>query len=261
MRVVVCLRYGIDTSELRPDRKTLAPRLDRARLRIGPFSENALEEAVRLRERFGGSVRVLSLVDQEPPRELQLRVLAMGADEAVLLEVPGAEALDALGVATLLAAALKRLAPYDLLLFGDAAADRYESQVGPRVAEELGLPSVTRAVGLQVDGERLVVERALEDGAEVVDTPLPAVVTVVQEINAPRLPAMLQLLSAGSKPTRRLGRDELGGRHVAECTSATAQLDVTAPPSDRRRQRIEGATLGEVARKLARVLAAEGLIG
>lgn len=261
MRVVVCLRYGIDTAELRPHRATRAPRLDRIQWRIGPFSENALEEAVRLKERLGGDVRVLSLIDEEPPREIQLRVLAMGADEATLLRVPDAESLDALGVATWLAAALAQLAPFDLVLFGDAAADRYERQVGPRVAEELGLPSVTRAVGLELDGDRLVVRRSLEDGAEVVDTPLPAVVTVVQEINDPRLPAMLQLLKAGAKSTHRLGPERLGTVDDAASAGGTEQLEVTAPPSQRRQERIVAATLGEVARDLARRLAAEGLLG
>lgn len=260
MRIVVCLRYGIDTAELRPHRSTRAPRLDRIQWRVGPFSENALEEAVRLEGRFGGDVRVLSLVEEEPPRELQLRVLAMGADEATLVMVPGAETLDALGVATLLAAALRRLEPFDVLLFGDAAADRYERQVGPRVAQELHLPSVTRAVGLDVDGDRLVVRRSLEDGAEVVDAPMPAVVTVLPEINDPRLPAMLQLLNAGHKPTHRLDRAGVGAVDEA-CAGGTEQLELSAPPSARRRERIEGASHAEVARKLARKLAVEGLLG
>ncbi len=260
MRIVVCLRFGLDVAELRPDPTTGGPRLDRPPWRIDPFSRNALEAAAQLREANGGEVVVLSVVPGEPPRRLVLEALASGADAAHLVVDPTAEQADALGLCGVLAAALAELQPWSLLLCGDAAADRYERQVGPRLAEALGLPAVTRAVALEVAGDRLVAERSLDDRVEVVDAPLPAVVTVTQESNEVRIAPLLQVMAASARPVRVTAASELAGAPSAGAATGSARLGLRAPPSRRKRIRVQAATDRDAADLLARHLAAEGVL-
>lgn len=260
MRIAVCVRFGWDTAELRPDRGTGEPRFSRAPLRIDPFAHNALEAAVQLRDRIGGEVVAVSLVAGEPPRQVVLEVLAGGADEAVLVLDPGCEEADALGVATVLAAALRATGPWDLVLCGDAAADRYERQVGPRTAEILDLPCVTRAVRMAQAGDRLEADRSLEDRIETVRVRLPALVTVTQETNEPRLLPLLQIMAAGSRPTRQLRVSDVGLPQGSLSSSATRRLGIEAPQSRRRRQEIRGLDVHDTAAKLARLLASEGVL-
>jgi electron transfer flavoprotein beta subunit len=259
MRIVVCLRFGFDVAELRPDRRTGAPRLRRAALRLDPFSHNALEEAVRLKERHGGRVILLSVVPAEVPQRLLLEALAGGADEAFLVVDPGCEEADAHGLTGVLGSALRHLAPWELVLCGDASADRYERQIGPRLAEALDLPCITRARALEIDGATLRARRSLEDRIDRVQAALPAVVTVTQEANEPRLPPLLQVMGAGSKPCTLLELADLGLPSSAR-GCATRRLETTAPPTRRRRQEVRGQDTDGTARELVRLLAAEGLV-
>ncbi len=259
MRIVVCLRFGYDVAELRPDRRTGAPRLRRAPLRIDPFSHNALEEAVRLAERHDGEVVALSLVPKPPPDRLQLEVLAGGADELVLAVDPGCEEADALGLTPPLAAALRHLAPWDLVLCGDAAADRYERQLGPRLAEALDLPCVTRGLDLERAGDVLRADRSLEDRVDRVEVDLPALVTVTQEANEPRIPPLLQVMGAGRRPRSTLSLAELAVGPSREA-SGTRRIEIAAPPTSRRRQRVRQDDTAATARELARLLATEGVV-
>jgi electron transfer flavoprotein beta subunit len=262
LRCVVLLKFCPDTAELTADPDTRAPRFAAAPWRISTFDEHALEEAVRLGERHGAEIRTLSLVPESPPRELVLTALAMGADEAHLIQDASAGEADALATARVLARALERLAPWDLVLAGEGSLDRYRRQVGPRVAEELGIPPLTQVTRLELDDGRVVAHRALEDRTEVVECEPPALITVGQEINQPRLPTVLQILGAGRKPTVEGSPADLG--FPAETTTAELSrvetLEVVAPPDRRRRIPIEGETSDDRAALLARRLLEEGAI-
>lgn len=261
MNLVVCAKITVDTAELRADAATGAPRLDGALRRISTVDENALEEAVQLRDAHGGSVTVLVL-GGAVPEDLLLRALAMGADRAVVVRDDTAEGADALATATVLGAALRRLEPWDLVLCGEGSLDQYNRQVGPRLGEELGLPVLAQAAAVRLQGTTVTVERTLEDCTEVVETELPALVTVRQEINRPRLPTVLQILGASRKPRTEWALEELGfprGATVAGM-SAVETLETTAPPATRARCRLAGETADEVAAELARRLFAEGVV-
>ena len=259
MRIVVCLRFGWDVAELRPERRTGAPRFRRASLRLDPFSHNALEEAVRLKEACGGEVIVLSVVAAEPPQRLLLEAMAGGADEALLVVDPGCEQADARGLTPVLAAGLRRLAPWDLVLCGDAAADRYERQVGPRLAEALDLCCVSRARALEVRGQVLRADRSLEDRIDRVEVNLPTLVTITQEANEPRIPPLLQVMGAGARPRTVLTGADLGAPPAAS-GSGTRRLEAVAPPRSRRRTEVRADTAADAARELVRLLAAEGVL-
>lgn len=213
MNVAVCVKVTPDVAQIRQ-------RPDDAPLRLNPLDENALEAAARL----GGRVTAVTVAPQAPPRELVLRALAMGADEALLVLDP---APDALAVATALA---PHLQDFDLVLCGEASVDAYNAQVGPRVAEALGRPSVTAALALRPDGTGLLVDQALEDEVRTVRIDLPAVVTVCLEANVPRMPTVLQIMGAGRKPVREACSHSEPGVRVAE---------VVAPPVGRKRRVVE----------------------
>lgn len=227
MNVAVCVKFTPDVAQIRT-----TP--DDAPLRINPLDENGLEAAVRL----GGRVTVVTVAPQAPPRELVLRALAMGADEALLVLDP---APDALAVATALA---PHLGGFDLVLCGEASVDAFNAQVGPRVAEALGCPSVTAALALRPDRGALEVDQALEDVIHTVRVELPAVVTVCMEANVPRMPTVLQIMGAGRKPVREVRSDTRGDVEVRE---------VVAPPTSRRRREVG-------VEELLPLLGAEGLL-
>lgn len=256
MRFLVCVKLAVDVALVRADANG-QPNLD-VPWRIAPFDENAVELGATLAERHGGTVTALALVSEEPPRDLVLRLLAAGVDEATLvIDREWAEA-DALVKADVLAAAARELAP-DLLLCGEASADRYDAQIGPRLAEALQWPCAAWCTRLALDGRTMIADRALDDVIETVSADLPAVATVGQEMNEPRLPSVLQILAAGRKPVERWTRERLT---VPE-RRCTVTLGVAAPPQLRRGLRLDAREKGPeaIATRLLEDLGRDGLLG
>ncbi len=205
MKLVVCVKQVPETESVlvvRPD----GTDIERSGLTfvVNPYDEFAMEEALRIRERIGtGEVTVLTLRSHaaQKPEEALRTCLAMGADKAVLLNDPAFEGGDSFTTALALAAALRRLA-FDLLLFGKQAVDDDESAVGIQVAELLGVPHVAVVNMLEVHaGARsLVAHRQIEGGIEVVEAPLPALVTCQKGLNEPRYPSLPGIMNAKQKP-------------------------------------------------------------
>jgi electron transfer flavoprotein beta subunit len=262
LTIVVCVKVSPDTAQLRADPQTGAPRLAEAPRRISTFDENALEEAVRLTEKHGGKVVALSLVSEDVPPELVLRVLAMGADEAFLVEDATVGNADSLATTRILAAALNRIEGWDLVLCGEGSIDAYSRQVGPRLAEALDVPALTHVTRVEVRDHGLHVQRSLEDRTLTIEAPLPLVLTVGQEINEARFPTVLQIMGASKKPTVRWSLSDLGftnGETAAEM-SGVRTLEVYAPRIDRRSLPIRGDTAEDTAAELARRLFEQGLV-
>jgi len=162
-----------------------------------PYEEFALEIALRLKESAGGGeVVVLSVGDAAAAEQLR-SALAMGADRAVLLK--GQSTLDGLATARALAAELKDEAP-DLVLLGMKAVDDDQQQVGPMLAELLGLPCITVVAKFEVEDGNVVCHREIEGGAEVVEAPLPAVLTITKGDVAPRYASLKGIMAAKKKP-------------------------------------------------------------
>ncbi len=264
LAIAVCLKFTVDVNQLRPDPGSGAPDLAGARWRVNEFDENALEEAVRLKERHGGRIVALSVVEREPPRDVLLRPLAAGADALYLVTHPAAAAGDAFVTATVLAAALDGIAArlerlrWDIVLCGDAASDGYDGQVGPRVAEALGLVPITYATRVEVAGEHVLATRTVEELVHEVEADLPVLVTVGAETNRPRLPHLRAIMDAGQKRTLRLTCAELERADLERMRSTIELVSITAPPSRRRRLRVEGDAPDDVARDLVRRLQAAG---
>ncbi len=198
MNTIVCIKRVPDSAtrvRIAPDGKSLDP--GGVKFVLNPYDEFALEEAIRLKEAAGeGTVTAIALGPAEAAETLRT-ALAMGADEAVLLESEGSH--DGLAVARALADEVGGRA-FDLLLFGKQAIDDDNMQVPQMVAELLELPCVTVVVGLEVDGARAVAHREVEGGHEVVEFPLPAVVAAQKGLNEPRYPNLKGIMAAKRKP-------------------------------------------------------------
>lgn len=199
MHIVVCIKQVPKTLDVRVDPVTHNLLRQGIECTINMFDENALEEALLLKEKFGGKVSVISM---GPPqvREALRKALAMGADDAYLLcdrELAGA---DVLATAYTLAQGIKKLMPVDLVLCGRHAVDSDTGQVGPELAEQLGWPQATLVNRLQSENGRVTVWRECEEGTAIWELPLPAVITVGKEINKPRYPTPIGIIKSGKKP-------------------------------------------------------------
>ena len=198
MKIAVCLKRVPDTVAkitIGPDRKTI----DETGLKfvLNPYDEFAVEEALSLKEKAGGGETVAYSLGTDAAQETLRTALAMGIDRAVLLQSPGSP--DGLEVARAFAAELKG-SGYDLILFGKLAVDDYNQQVGPIVAELLGLPCVSSVAHLAIADGGVEAEREIEGGVEVVVCRLPAVLTCDKGLNNPRLPSLKGIMAAKKKP-------------------------------------------------------------
>jgi len=198
MDIIVCIKQVPDTASLHTlkiNPKTNTLMRDTAPAIINPFDENAIEEGIRLKEKYAGEVTVLSM---GPPQvEKALRdALAMGADNAILLSDRSFAGADTLATSYTLAEAIKKIGKFDLILFGKQAIDGDTAQVGPGVAECLGLPQITYVRKIEIENGKLRAERTLEDSFELVEAELPAVITVTKEINTPRYPSLKGIMKS-----------------------------------------------------------------
>ena len=231
MKIAVCIKRVPD-SETRVKIAADGKSLDEAGVKfiLNPYDEFAVEEALRRKEQAGGGGEVVGVsLGPQAAQETIRTALAMGADRGVLLQTERIPA-DGFVTAQALAAELKDGA-YDLILFGKMAIDDYNHQVGPMVAELLGLPCVTAIVHLDLSGHAGVAEREVEGGVEVCEFPLPAVLTVDKGLNEPRYPALKGIMTAKKKPL-----------DVRPVTFAAGGLEVVAmtPPPERKDGRIVG---------------------
>jgi electron transfer flavoprotein beta subunit len=220
MKLVACINHVPDTAakiNVAADGKTI----DKSGVTyvISPYDEFAVEECLRLKEKNGGDVTVLSL-GGDVHKETLRKALAMGADKAVLLKDEGVR--DSFGVARALADYLKELSP-DIVFFGKQSVDYDDGAVGVMVAEMLGLPSVSVVVKLDVAEGKATAEREIEGGREVVETSLPAVFTAQKGLNDPRYPSLKGIMGAKSKPIEE--------RQAAPVTPKTELLQMQKPPA------------------------------
>ncbi len=194
MNIVVCIKQVPDTVEVKIDPKTNTLIREGVVSVINPFDMYAIEEAARLKERFGGKVTIVTM---GPPQAIDaLRdALALGGDEALLLSDRAFAGSDTWATSLVLSRAIEKLGDVDLIICGKQASDGDTAQVGPGIAAHLNLPQATYVrkidtVHMDTAPKMMVVERLLEEGYEIIELSLPAIVTVVKEINDPRSPSL-----------------------------------------------------------------------
>lgn len=195
MHFVVCIKQVPETTEVKINPETNTLVRDGVPSIINPFDENALEAALALKEKHGGKVTVITM---GPPQasEILKNAIAMGADEVALVSDRAFAGSDTWATSYTLSQTIKKLDKADLIICGKQAIDGDTAQVGPGIAEWLKIPQVTFAIKIEIEGNKAKVERMLEEVNEVVETPLPAVITVVKQINTPRMPSLKGMMRA-----------------------------------------------------------------
>ena len=200
MNIIVCVKQVID-----PEAPPASFKVDAATNQIlpapgvspviSPFDENAVEAALRIKDVQGGKITIISL-GVNLLREVVKKPLSMGADELILLEDEAFADGDSWSTANALAQAIRKAGDYDLILCGRQASDWDAGQVGPGIAEILGVPSVTVAKKIEAADGKARVERVTDDGYEVIEVALPALVTVSNELGEARYPTIKGIMGA-----------------------------------------------------------------
>ena len=191
MNVIICIKQVPNTTQVRINPETNTLMREGVDSIINPFDMYAIEEGVRLKEKFNGKAIVVSM--GPPQAEVALReAISMGCDEAVLVTDRAFAGSDTWATSYVLSQAIKKIGDYGMVLCGKQASDGDTAQVGPGIATYLDIPQVTYVKKIEelIPGEKARVERMTEEGFEIIETPLPCLITVVKEINEPRLPSL-----------------------------------------------------------------------
>jgi electron transfer flavoprotein beta subunit len=258
LRIGVAVKHGVDVALTRADRTSGLVNLATAPRKTSDFDKNAVEEAVRIREKHGGTVTAIT-VGGPAAREALREAVAIGADHAVLVTGDRWEDWDTRSVGVLLAGAVRTLGGFDVLLLGEGSTDHFAGILGPRVAAELGIADVAYVRRLTVEPEGILAEKELEKEIEIVRARFPVVVTVGQEINTPRLPTFLANLKASKKEVQVLAPADAGV--AADRLARAIVIDrVAVPEIPRKQQTIAGTAPEEVAARLLDALRTEGVL-
>jgi electron transfer flavoprotein beta subunit len=208
LRIIVCIKQVVDLEQVRMNRETREPILRNLPLMVGQIEKNALEEAAKIKEKNQAEVVALS-VGWPLAEEVVLECLARGADRAVTVADQSLEHISSQGIAQVLAKAIEKIGSYDIILVGEGSTDNNSGQVGPAIAQVLGLPLVAYARQLEVTGV-VRVTQSYEDCFKTVEAPTPLLVAVTSEINDPRIPSIIEVMDASSKPHDKWGLAEIG---------------------------------------------------
>ncbi len=263
MNIIVCLKQVPDTEtqiKIAPDGKSIVT--DDIKWIMNPYDEFGVEEALRIKEKFGGEVTVVSLGPKRVTETIRT-ALAMGADKGILITDDALEGSDSLAVAKALAAAIKDL-EYDLIFTGQRGIDEDQGLVGPSLAEMLGIPHVSLVVKVEVaeDGKSVKVERPVEGQTLVIESPLPALLTAQKGLNEPRYASLPGIMKAKKKPLEEKSLADLGldPSEFGEGARKLKILEITPPPERKAGKIIEGETPQEKAAELARLLHEEAKV-
>jgi len=197
MNIIVCAKQVVDVAEIKIDASTKKPILIGIPQKISDMDKNALEEAIKIKEKHGGKITVVT-VGAPDAKERIKELLAMGADEGVLISPP--DHADYHVVAHLLAGAIQKIGTYDIILCGEASIDMFSSQMGPRLAGLLNIPQITYAQSITVENNKVLSERNLGEKAVSMESSFPVLITVTKESNQPRLPSLMAILASSTKP-------------------------------------------------------------
>ncbi len=213
MKIAVCIKQVPDTTDVKIDPKTNTLVREGVASITNPFDEYAVEEALLIREKFGGEVHVISM---GPPQAIEVlkNALAVGADKVYLVSDRAFAGADTLATAYTVAKTIQAVVKdVDLVICGKQAIDGDTAQVGPGVATRLGIPQLTyvsKIKEINLEKRKIIVERLLEYGREVVESSLPALLTVVKDINEPRLPSLLGIKKAAKAQIPTLTAKDVG---------------------------------------------------
>ena len=217
---------------------------------VNGFDENAVEAALRLKDTHGGTITVISM-GKSFSMDVIKKPLSMGADELVLLQDEAFEnVVDSYLIAYVLGAAIKKLGSFDIIICGRQASDWDNAQVPLGVAEIVGIPCVTIGQKVEVGDGKVIVERVVPEGYEVIEAPLPTLVTVSNELGQPRYPTLRGIMAATRKKPTVWSAQDLD-IDLSQLNPRLTLVDLFVPVSEKRCDFIEGETDEEAGRNLA----------
>lgn len=258
MNIAVCVKQVPE--EIRVNIKTGTLIREAGKGLINPCDKNAVELAVTLKELHGGKITLVSM----GPRDVEnilLHGLAMGADRAFLISDGAFVGSDTLATALALAKAIEKAGDFQLVLCGNETIDSGTRHVGPQIAQYLGIPQVTCVVEVDVIDGKISAKRRLDNEYERVEAAMPCLMTVLKDINEPRIPTYLDIYEAAKKESGLWGLADLGLRadQVGILGSPTRIADVFVPEAKRQCRMLEG-RMSEVADNLVEFLRNDGLL-
>ncbi len=256
VRAAVLVKQVPDTEEVRIDDKTREPDASRAERVVSQYDKHAVETAVQLKEDGEIDEVVAISLGPEGIDESLREVLAMGCDEAIAIVEPDLVEGGGLNKAKALAKAVEHAGEIDLVFASEESADSHTASTGPMVAEFLDASLLSYVYELGLSDGQVEVEREIDEGIETLRAPMPAVVSVVEAINDPRLPALTQILQAKNKPLEELSADDLG----VPVERAVEVLENVAPEETRKKEIIELSDATEDAEWLLDELKGEGVV-
>jgi electron transfer flavoprotein beta subunit len=259
-RIIVCLKQAVDVTQLKVDPATRQLITASAPRKMSDFDKNALEEAIRIKEKLGDVEIFTVTVTSEDAKAVLREALAMGADKAYLINDANLKDVDTAGTAYVLAEAVKKIGECSLVLCGETSLDSFSGLVASRLAELLGLPQITSVRKVTVEGDSVMGERTLEDAVETVKAKLPALVSVTREINQPRIPSLMMIMKASKKEIVAWTAADLG-LQSEKIMSKIELIEVLVPKTERKKIKIIGENPAEIADKLAKALIQEGVVG
>jgi electron transfer flavoprotein beta subunit len=257
VNIIVCLKQVPDTEtqiKVGSDRKSIVT--DDIKWVMNPYDEYGVEEALRIKEKFGGEVTIVGLGPKRVTESIRT-ALAMGADKGILISDEALGGSDSLSVAKALAAAIKEL-DYDLIFSGQRGVDDDMGVVGANIAEFLDIPqlSVIDKVEVAEDGKSVKVNRPIEGSTLVIESPLPALITAQKGLNEPRYASLPGIMKAKKKPFDEKTLSDLGldAAEFGEGARKVKVLEITPPPAREAGKIVEGETPQEKAAGLAKLL-------
>lgn len=227
MEIAVCVKQVPDTTEVKIDPVTNTLIRQGVPSIVNPFDKNAMEAALQLKNKHGGKITVVSMGPPQAKDAIK-ECLAMGADEGILVSDRSFGGADTLATSYTLAAAIRKLGPYDIIFCGKQAIDGDTAQVGPEMAEHLGIAQVTYVSKMDIEGNTARIEREHEEGYEVIEVKLPAVVSIIKSLNyEPRYPSI--------KGTMKANRAEIKVLTAADLDVDTQRLGLKGSPTQVRK--------------------------
>ncbi len=256
MNIIVCIKQVPDTTDIRINPETNTLIREGVASIINPFDMYAIEEGLRVKERLGrGKVTVITM--GPPQAESALReTIALGVDQAVLISDRAFAGSDTWATSYTLAQAIRKLGHTDLIICGKQAMDGDTAQVGPGISVQLNIPQVTFVKKIaELEEKRIVVERMIEQGFEIIDAPLPCLITVVKEINQPRLPSLKGKIRAKKAEIIHWTSRDIKARpqRLGLNGSPTQVIRIFSPPPRGGGEMLKGET-AEIVDKLTKIL-------
>jgi len=257
MKIIVPIKQVPDMSQVKFDNEQ--GRVDRssAGVEINPFDLNAIETAVQIKEKSDGYIIAISMGPLSAESSLK-DALARGADEAVLLSDSAFSGSDTLSTSYVLAAAIRKLGEYDLIICGEKTVDGDTGQVGPEIAEHLGIPHVSYVSAIKTISPKLVVSYEMNNIRYTMESGFPVLITVTKDINNPRLPAFSDKMKARRTDIQRWASADLIPDFTPDRTgvrgSPTRVYRVTIPSEDERKSRIFRDSLEDAVKEVATII-------